>query len=166
MIMNGLRSGKSEEEVETINDNYDLIFELEKPASIISELSISHILFEAFRENRRLADILAPVRQGIATSTPVVRIKRMGDKLVRMKGIPAPKETQQVVLKEPEKALDILAKGAYDKTKRTTIVSDSTTFAKVVEGELEKDLEKALKKLEELALGETGNEEKKAEDKD
>jgi hypothetical protein len=166
MIMNGLRSGKSEEEVETINDNYDLIFELEKPASIISELSISHILFEAFRERRKLTDILAQVRQGIATSTPVVKIKKMGDKLVRMKGIPAPKESEQVVVKEPAKALDVLAKGAYDKTKRTTIVSDSDTFAKVVEGELEKDLEKALKKLEELALGETGSEEKKAEDKD
>jgi anion-transporting ArsA/GET3 family ATPase len=89
----------------------------------------------------------------------------MGDKLVRMKGIPAPKETQQVVLQEPAKALDVLAKGAYDKTKRTTIVSDSNTFAKVVEGELEKDLEKALKKLEELALGETEDEKKKREDK-
>jgi hypothetical protein len=166
MIMNGLRSGKSEEEVETINDNYDLIFELEKPASIISELSISHIIFEAFREQRRMADILAPIRQGIATSTPVVRIKKMGDKLVRMKGIPAPKETQQVVVEEPAKALDVLAKGAYDKTKRTTIVSDSNTFAKVVEGELEKDLEKALKKLEELALGETGTEDKKGDDKE
>jgi hypothetical protein len=163
-IMNGLRTGKSEEEVECINDNYDLIFELEKPASIISELSISHVLFEAFREHRKLADILAPVRQGIATSTPVVKIKKMGEKLVRMKGIPAPKETQEVIVEEPAKALDVLAKGVYDKTKRTTIVSDSNTFAEVVEGELEKDLEKALKKLEELALGDTGSEEKKTED--
>jgi hypothetical protein len=164
MIMNGLRTGKSEEEVETINDNYDLIFELEKPVSIISELSISHILFEAFRENRRLTDILMPVRNGITVSSPVVRIKKMGDKLVRMKGIPAPKEVHEVVVKEPMKAIDALTEGAYDRTKRTTIVSDSNTFAKVVEGELEKDLEKALKKLEELALGETGSEEKKTED--
>ncbi|WXG43397.1 MAG: hypothetical protein WED04_05055 [Promethearchaeati archaeon SRVP18_Atabeyarchaeia-1] len=166
MIMNGLRTGKSEEEVESINDNYDLLFELDKPASIISELSISHILFEAFREKRRLTDVVAPVKQGIATSTPVVRIKKMGEKLVRMKGVPAPKETQEVIVREPEKAIDVLAKGAYDKTKRTTIVSDSDTFAKVVEGELEKDLEKALKKLEELALGEPIIEKKKTDEKE
>jgi hypothetical protein len=165
-IMNGLRSGKSEEEVECINDNYDLIFELEKPASIISELSISHVVFETLREKRRLADILAPIKQGISISSPVVRIKRMGEKLVRMKGVPAPKETAAVVVKEPEKAIDVLVKGeVYDKGKRTTIVSDSTSFAKMVEGDLEKDLEKALKKLEEMALGPTEGEEKKPEDK-
>jgi hypothetical protein len=165
-IMNGLRSGKTEEEVECINDNYDLIFELEKPASIISELSISHIIFETLREKRRLADILVTVKQGIPISTPVVRIKKMGEKLVRMKGVPAPKETAAVVVQEPEKAIDVLVKGeVYDKSKRTTIVSDSTSFAKMVEGDLEKDLEKAMKKLEELALGPTENEEKKSREK-
>jgi hypothetical protein len=164
-IMNGLRSGRSEQEVECINDNYDLIFELEKPASIISELSVSHIIFETLRERRRLPDILLPIKQGIPISTPVVRIKKMGEKLVRMKGVPAPKETAAVVVKEPEKAIDVLVKGeVYDKSKRTTIVSDSTSFAKLVEGDLEKDLEKAMKKLEELALGPTENEKKKSED--
>jgi hypothetical protein len=83
-----------------------------------------------------------------------------------MKGVPAPKETAAVVVKEPEKAIDVLVKGeVYDKGKRTTIVSDSTSFAKMVEGDLEKDLEKALKKLEEMALGPTEGEEKKPEDK-
>ncbi len=164
-IMNGLRSGKTEEEVECINDNYDLIFELEKPASIISELSISHIIFETLRERRRLTDILTPVKQGIPISTPLVKIKKMGEKLVRMKGVPAPKETESVVVKEPEKAIDVLVKGAYDKGKRTTIVSEPTSFAKMVEGDLEKDLEKALKKLEELALGPAEGEEKKPADK-
>jgi hypothetical protein len=165
-IMNGLRSGRSEKEVECINDNYDLVFELEKPASIISELSISHIIFETMRESRRLSDILLPIKQGIPISTPVVRIKKMGEKLVRMKGMPAPKETAAVVVQEPQKAIDVLVKGeVYDKSKRTTIVSDSTSFSKMVEGDLEKDLEKAMKKLEELALGPTESEEKKSEDK-
>jgi hypothetical protein len=165
-IMDGLRSGKSEEEVECINDNYDLIFELEKPASIISELSVSHILFETLRERRRLSEVLSSVKQGIPVSTPLVRIKKMGEKLVRMKGVPAPKETAAVMVKEPEKAIDVLVKGeVYDKSKRTTIVSDSKSFAEMVEGDLEKDLEKAMKKLEELALGPTESGEKKTEEK-
>jgi len=158
-IINGLRSGKTEREVEYINDNYDLIFELEKPVSIMSELSVSHIIFEMFREKRRLREILSSVKEGIATSAPLVRIKRMGEKLVRMKGIPAPKESEEVLIKEPKKAIDVLVKGAYDKGKRTTIVSEQESFAKMVEGDLEKDLEKALKKLEELALGKTEEEE-------
>jgi hypothetical protein len=158
-VISGLRSGKSEREVEYINDNYDLIFDLDKPVSIISELSVSHIVFETFREKRRLGEILSSVKEGVATSTPLVRIKIMGEKLVRMKGIPAPKESAQVIVKEPEKALDALVKGAYDKTKRTTIVSEQESFAKMVEGDLEKDLEKALKKLEQLALGKNEEEE-------
>jgi hypothetical protein len=77
----------------------------------------------------------------------------MGEKLVRMKGIPAPKDSAPVVVKEPEKAIDALMKGAYEDGKRTTIVSEQEGFSKAVEGDLEKDLEKALKKLEEMALG-------------
>jgi hypothetical protein len=158
-VINGLRSGKTEREVEYINDNYDLIFELEKPVSIMSELSVSHIIFEMFREKRRLGEVLSSIKEGVATSAPLVRIKKMGEKLVRMKGIPAPKESEAVVVKEPEKAIDVLVKGAYDKGKRTTIVSEQESFAKMVEGDLEKDLEKALKKLEELALGKSEEEE-------
>jgi hypothetical protein len=152
-VIEGLRTGRSEREVEYINDNYDLIFELEKPVSIMSELSISHTLLETFREERRLEEILSSVKEGVAISAPLVEIKRMGEKLVRMKGIPAPKETAAVVVKEPEKAIDALVKGAYEDGKRTTIVSEQEGFAKMVEGDLEKDLEKALKKLEEMALG-------------
>ncbi|WXG46006.1 MAG: hypothetical protein WED05_04970 [Candidatus Atabeyarchaeum deiterrae] len=162
-IMNGLRSGRTAEEVECINDNYDLIFELEKPASIINELSISHIVFEMFREKSQLTQLLASVKEGVPISMPLVRTKRMGEKLVRMKGVPAPKESASVVVKEPQKAIDVLTKGVYEEGKRTTIVSEADSFAKIVEGELGEDLEKALKKLEERALGKVRSAEEEEE---